>query len=1196
VDSKQAKNLIRETFNRSFDKNLFIRFVKELLNEIDESKAKVWPKQYVKHAFHEGVQYYERIGTYIAPEGEKIDILIVYLEKETTLERARTLQRNFAAHHLKTRAEKDAGLVAFVSPNNDDWRFSLVKMEYNLERAGKDKVKVKEELTPSKRFSFIVGKNENSHTAQKQLLPILEEDKHNPTLKEIEKSFSIEIVTKDFFNKYKDLFLSFTEELEKIIEKDSKIKKDFEIKGINTADFGKKLFGQIVFLYFLQRKGWLGVDKEKEWGEGSKNFLRALFDKKYCEYDNFFNEVLEPFFYEALATDRDNAYYDKFNCKIPFLNGGLFEPLQSYDWVNTDIIIPNDLFSNDYKTKEGDLGSGILDFFDRYNFTIKEDEPLEKEVAIDPEMLGKVFENLLEIKDRKSKGAFYTPREIVHYMCQESLINHLTTELEEKVPKEDLEIFIHLGDFAVEHDMAKIQGVIKDDGKYKLPKLIHEHAELIDQKLANITVCDPAIGSGAFLVGMMNEIVRARGSLNATRIFEKLKVKRTPYYFKRHAIENSLYGVDVDSGAVEIAKLRLWLSLVVDEDEMTDIKPLPNLDYKIMQGNSLLEEYEGIKLFDESLILDTEKLKKERLAKINSRKSLLQQEYFKLHSDGKLTKNKKTEVEKEMKALSREEAGLNKVQIEQNGSLFEKVGKSMEKAQELNRLHKEFFNVAQKSRKSEIKKKIDMFEWELIEETLKEQGKEKELPKLEGMKLRNDKPFFLWKLHFAEVFQGKGGFDVVIANPPYVSLEKISDHKSSYKEIYQVASARGDLYCLFYELGVKISKPNSGLITYISSNKWMHCGYGEVLRRFFVAKNPLKLLNFGGFKMFENATVDTNILILENCTNLNALEACHFKNDYEPGKDLLNYFLENRVHLKNINSNIWFIGSEKELLLKSKIEKLGKPLKEWNVKINFGIKTGFNEAFIIDRKKRNELIKEDFKSAKIIRPILRGRDIKRYGHGWEDQYIIITKFGSYETLHYEYPAIYKHLKKYENKLKNRGQCKYSRAGKNQTKADYDGQHHWLELDNNPGSEYIESFEKEKIVWKRIGSIIRFLFDEEGFLCQDSTCIMTGEKVKYLTAILNSKVGCYLLQNSPRTGTGDLILSVQALNPIIVPEVIPVCRELVSQIESLVDCILDSKKKDPKIDTLEFEREIDNLVYKLYHLTPEEIQIIESNLQ
>jgi len=199
-------------------------------------------------------------------------------------------------------------------------------------------------------------------------------------------------------------------------------------------------------------------------------------------------------------------------------------------------------------------------------------------------------------------------------------------------------------------------------------------------------------------------------------------------------------------------------------------------------------------------------------------------------------------------------------------------------------------------------------------------------------------------------------------------------------------------------------------------------------------------------------------------------------------------------------------------------------------------------------------------------------------------------------LHYEYPAIYKHLKKYENKLKNRGQCKYSRAGKNQTKADYDGQHHWLELDNNPGSEYIESFEKEKIVWKRIGSIIRFLFDEEGFLCQDSTCIMTGEKVKYLTAILNSKVGCYLLQNSPRTGTGDLILSVQALNPIIVPEVIPVCRELVSQIESLVDCILDSKKKDPKIDTLEFEREIDNLVYKLYHLTPEEIQIIESNLQ
>src|SRR3989338_2704475 len=396
MDKKQAQNLIQETFHNSFDKSRFMKFVKELLNEIDEEKAQSWNKQYVKHDFHDGVKRYERIGTYTAPEGEKIDILIVYLEKDFTLERARTLQRNFVAYHLKKRAEKEAGLVAFVSPNGEDWRFSLVKMEYHLEQTPEGKVKVDEELTPAKRFSFIVGKNENSHTAQKQLLPILEDDKNNPTLKEIEKAFSIETVTKEFFNKYKDLFLNFKEEFDKILEKDKKITKDFSDKGINTADFAKKLLGQIVFLYFLQRKGWLGVDKNSNWGSGPKNFLRALFEKKYADYKNFFNDILDPLFYEALATDRgDKAYYSRFDCRIPFLNGGLFEPIQNYDWENTDIIIPDDLFSNDYKTKEGDIGSVILYFFDRYNFTIKEDEPLEKEVAIDPKMLGKVFDESL---------------------------------------------------------------------------------------------------------------------------------------------------------------------------------------------------------------------------------------------------------------------------------------------------------------------------------------------------------------------------------------------------------------------------------------------------------------------------------------------------------------------------------------------------------------------------------------------------------------------------------------------------------------------------------------------------------------------------------------------------------------------------------------------------------------------------------
>ncbi|MDP3142891.1 MAG: class I SAM-dependent DNA methyltransferase, partial [Candidatus Omnitrophota bacterium] len=347
------------------------------------------------------------------------------------LDRARTTQRNFIARYLKDRGEKDAGLIAFVSPDEEDWRFSLVKMDYRFEEGKNGKVKIKEEFTPARRWSFLVGKNENSHTAQSKLYPIIANDEHNPTLAELEYAFNIEKVTKEFFEKYRDLFLRNKETLDEVVAGDASIKADFEAKGVNTVDFAKKLLGQIVFLYFLQKKGWFGVARDADWGTGSKRFLRELFEGRHGAYNNFFNDILESLFYDALRNDRghDDGYYSRFNCKIPFLNGGLFDPINNYDWVRTDIILPNELFSNNLKTKEGDTGNGILDIFDRYNFTVKEDEPLEKEVAVDPEMLGKVFENLLEVKDRKSKGTYYTPREIVHYMCQQSLINYLATEL-----------------------------------------------------------------------------------------------------------------------------------------------------------------------------------------------------------------------------------------------------------------------------------------------------------------------------------------------------------------------------------------------------------------------------------------------------------------------------------------------------------------------------------------------------------------------------------------------------------------------------------------------------------------------------------------------------------------------------------------------------------------------------------------------
>lgn len=378
--------------------------------------------------------------------------------------------------------------------------------------------------------------------------------------------------------------------MDRLVAKDSRVQAEFTAKELDTTNFAKKLLGQIVFLYFLQKKGWLGVREGATWGAGPKDFLHQLFDRQWMTYDNFFNDILEPLFYEALAIERHDNYYDQLNARIPFLNGGLFEPMGNYDWKSTDILIDNDVFAD------------IFDTFDLYNFTVREDEPLEKEVAVDPEMLGKVFENLLEVTDRKSKGAFYTPREIVHYMCQESLINYLSTAMGDAVPRDDLANFIHVGELAVQNDTAKEAGTVSYT--YQMPELIRTHAKKLDDALSSIKICDPAIGSGAFPVGMMQEIIKAREVLTT---YLGSSEDRTTYHFKRQAIQESIYGVDIDPGAIDIAKLRLWLSLVVDEDDYHHIKPLPNLDYKIVCGNSLSAVEKD--LFNLHLFQELEQLK-----------------------------------------------------------------------------------------------------------------------------------------------------------------------------------------------------------------------------------------------------------------------------------------------------------------------------------------------------------------------------------------------------------------------------------------------------------------------------------------------------------------------------------------------------------------------------------------------------------
>lgn len=1184
MPKSQAQHIVESTFEDSFDEERFRYFIRNLLNHVEEENKHPYSGQYIATAFQPYISTLKRIGKYSDGDNE-IDVLVVQLKKAKSLERARTAQRNFIAHYLNGSRGgklKDAALVAFVSPDAADWRFSLVKMEYKFTEDKSGKTKVKEEFTPAKRWSFLVGKNERSHTAQSRLVHIIDDDRTDPTLQQLEDAFNIEKVTKEFFEKYREVYLRVYETLGDAIKRHPDIRADFEEKKVNTVDFSKKLLGQIVFLYFLQKKGWFGVPMGKTWGEGDKRFLRTLFEGSDSRNMNYFNDYLEPLFYEALAKERDDDFYSRFECKIPFLNGGLFDPISNYDWVNTIIDLPNDLFSNSRKTKEGDLGDGILDIFDRYNFTVKEDEPLEKEVAVDPEMLGKVFENLLEVKDRKSKGTYYTPREIVHYMCEQSLANYLASELEGKVSKENIDILIRIGENVVEHEtvhVAKRDNNPGYTGLYAkaLPAIIEKFANEIDNKLATIKVCDPAIGSGAFPVGMMNTIVKVRMVLSSY-----LKdAGRSLYDFKRDCIQNSLYGVDIDPGAVEIAKLRLWLSLVVDEDDIKQIKPLPNLDYKIMQGNSLLEEYEGIKLFDERLISGTDTSQEKSLELLKQRQAILQREYIELHLHEKLTPTKQVDLKGELLKLSSQIKKLNRpTESNMPVGLFDVFSAAKEKSNELKRLHKVFFESTRKSEKDKIKKEIERLEWELIETTLKEENKMSALKKLEEFKRSNTKPFFLWKLNFAEVFEEKGGFDVVIANPPYVSHDKIENKKAIQSE-YVSYSPFADLYCYFIELGIKIQGEN-GLVCYITSNSYLKADYGSALRSLIKEDdNVLQIINIEDFQLFDSAIINTAILISQS--KKDALKKkCSVVNKAFLGDKSFQEFVDvNKYEYSqdSLDNDGWLLLNKEHLDLKNKIESKGDTLLNLNTKIRLGLATGANEVFVIDEEQKNKLIELDPQNKEIIKPILRGRDIVSYGYNFNNIYIILAKNGI--DVRSEYPEIYKYLNSFGKKFRNRGA---------------QGQH-WTNL---RACEFFDDFKKEKIIWIELTDRSRFAISEkEIYLLNSAYFLLPPANIpaKYLLGILNSKViNFYLHVIAETSGMGTARWINNYVKRLPIPYGDKSAEQaLITLVDQAIECVAKNTIGEVEYRTKlkKLEQTMDKLVYKIYGLSSGDIEVIEN---
>lgn len=1164
-------NILKETFENSFDIDRFRKFTREFFNETEIlpeiRHTGIW-KEYEEH-----INSYYTIAKYCDNEDNNLIVMAVELKNDKSIERARSMQRNFISKILDEN-NLEAGIVAFYSQLDSNWRLSLVRLDYSFTDKG-----IKLDLTPARRYSYLVGENEPNHTAQEQLLPIFEDDKHNPTLDEIENAFSVERVTKDFFNQYREKYLA----LKEYIEKDESFITETEKLGFEVSkfseQFSKKLMGQSAFLYFLQKKGWLGVrimpenhtlleeefqkvymhqdsvhkailervlKKSKEgnrklssrelfsltehegellsdcfintkydmpWGSGDKKFIRGIFE--FCTNNtnkNFFNDYLEPFFYDALNRRRSNQYFKKFNCKIPFLNGGLFEPLEGYHWKDVEFEIPNELFSN--VKEKGREADGILDIFDRFNFTMNEDEPLEKEVAVDPEMLGKIFENLLDVSDRKSKGAFYTPREIVHYMCQESLINYLVNEV--NVPYEDMKEFIFYGELIRDADNRKDVGYGK---KFTVKQSILEKIVDIDDALKRVRVADPSVGSGAFPLGMLNEIVRARNNITEYIIrkdkegaFDRkfgekfIRKWRSPYRMKWETIKNSIFAVDIEPSAVDIAKLRLWLSVVVEQeidDENPEPHPLPNLDCNILVGNSLIDEYEGIKLFDESI----------------------------------LYKHKNEEAKK-----AHEEVASAMMQM----SLL--IDHSDDMLKEMFELQDRLFDEDNERKKKEIKAQIEKIRDDLIKYKLTRDGNKEALKKYDEMKKLKMKPFFIWQLEFAKIFKEKGGFDIVIGNPPYIySREKFSSKEKEVYYKFETADYQLNTFVLFIEKGIKILRQN-GIKSYIIPNSILKITSMSKSRRFMLNQGSLiNILQFFG-QSFENVNVETVVLVFKKAVTedkqvkiINVDELCNL---YEKDVKIIDYskWLNDEECRFQVS-----IDKESDLLLE-KIVKMAEPLEK-----KFEVKSGLKayEKGKGNPKQTAEDVKNrpydaNYKVNDNTYPYLEGRDIQRYSFNWSGGWL-------------QYGKILAAPRKFN------------------------------------------IFSVPRLLIREITGIhpksILCCYFEETYLNNLSIINVVSkcnniDETKCLMLILNSKLMSYYFNKttpkSERKMFPKLILKDLRQFPIIIPDDKTKMVELADEMLNL-----HGKEKVANEEILEkLELEVNQMIYQLYNLNSEDINLIE----
>ncbi|ELZ9839191.1 Eco57I restriction-modification methylase domain-containing protein [Campylobacter jejuni] len=932
--------------------------------------------------------------------------------------------------------------------------------------------------------------------------------------------------------------------------------------------------------------------------------LKFLNFKKIPDFDK-----LSELFFEILAKGRSARKKSEF-AYLPYLNSSLFEK-QSIENTLEISNLNNDLKLNYYKNtvlkddkckaKKGQVGllEYLFEFLDSFDFGSDDEqsEILSQKELISSSVLGNVFEKLNGYKE----GSFYTPSFITSYMCKESITKVVLDKFNAQF---DLDA----------KDISELRKSLRKEDKKAQKELLN-----------SIKICDPAVGSGHFLVSALNVMLSIYDELNlfdeefylevqndeiliTGRKGEFIEYKRpkTPkdkahliqqelFHTKKDIIENNLFGVDINPNSCEITKLRLWIELLkhsfyqsFDDENYHDLRTLPNIDINIKCGNSLVSYFETGKSLSHYPNI------KERMGKYKR--------IVKDYKEGFYTD--KSHINQEIKNL--------KISFK-NFCFADKFKKEMkgfnDKCEKYSKKYGNFLAVDDENLKFFVSANLTLFDFDEKEATKEFANLKKEYDNI--FNLESNHPFE-WRFEFPEILDDDGnfkGFDLIIGNPPYIRQEELKELKSHLAKNYKVYKGTSDIYTYFYELGFNVLKDRGGVLSYITSNKYTRAGYGEALREFLL-KNVkfLEYTDLNGIKVFDSATVDTSILCFEKSKSKdNKFKYLALSNEilktcaYNIG--LYKDFAE--FSQNSLSKESFTFSDENTSALKAKIERIGTPLKEWyGLNINYGIKTGLNEAFIITTEKRNEILAnckdeaEKERTAKLIRKMLRGRDIKRYSYEWAGLWVIFipwhfpnvekpkTMLENEQDLKEQYPSLYKHLLSHKERL--------SKRNKEETGIRYE----WYCL-QRWGANYYQEFEKEKLGWQRITQEPSFILEKEYILLDSMAFMVANSKneLKYLLGFLNSNLIFYYFKNIGHLYSDKgFLLSNQYVEKFPIPKINSKNQKLADGLINLADDILKAKEQDKNANIQELENKTNSLVYKLYNLTEEEIKIIENKEQ